>query len=309
MNVPALSHGTDRRGFTLVELLVVIAIIGVLIALLLPAVQQAREAARRMQCSNNLKQIGLALHNYHDTYNSFPAGTYSCCWGTWQIAIFPFVEQGAAFANYNIHDKYYTSETRYNGSDNTDVTGKRYMAFTCPSDTPNTPISSLTSHNYAANFGNTIASQATFNGITFAGAPFANVSGNGQSNRYFDMRHIVDGTSNTMMVSEVRQGTGSDLRGFTWWGDASGFTAYQGPNSTEPDRIYDINYCNNLPEQGMPCTVTSSSFPTMFASRSRHPGGVQSVLCDGSVRFFSETINLATWRALASTHGAETINE
>src|SRR5262245_17750932 len=83
----------NNRGFTLVELLVVIAIIGILVALLLPAIQSARESARRAQCVNNLKQLGIACHNYHDRYKQIPVGAYSCCWGTWQIAILPFIEE------------------------------------------------------------------------------------------------------------------------------------------------------------------------------------------------------------------------
>src|SRR5262245_17985795 len=93
-----MSH---RRGFTLIELLVVIAIIGVLIALLLPAVQQAREAARRIQCTNNLKQIGLAMHNYHDTVGSFPPARKGCCWGTWNIFILPYIEQASLYNAWN----------------------------------------------------------------------------------------------------------------------------------------------------------------------------------------------------------------
>src|SRR3954447_3011833 len=83
----------DYRAFTLVELLVVIAIIGILVALLLPAIQSAREAARRAQCVNNLKQVGIAVQNYHDTYKQLPIGAYSCCWGTWQVSILPFMEE------------------------------------------------------------------------------------------------------------------------------------------------------------------------------------------------------------------------
>ncbi|PQO34661.1 DUF1559 domain-containing protein [Bremerella cremea] len=300
-----------RHGFTLVELLVVIAIIGVLIALLLPAVQQAREAARRMQCSNNHKQIGLAMHNYHDTYNSFPAGTYGCCWGTWQVSILPYVEQNNLYENYNVDDKY-GSAPRYGSTENLDVTSQRLEAFTCPSDTPNAPLGTaplaITSHNYAANYGNTgYAQQANLNGEVFGGAPFEYVSGG--SNEYYGFKDIVDGTSNTLLAAEVLQGQSRDLRGFTWWGDASSFTAYLPPNASEPDRIYSSSYCNSLPQLNLPCDVSTSSAPTMFAARSRHPGGVQVTLCDGSSRFIAETIRLDVWRYLATTRGREVVSE
>src|SRR6476659_4602072 len=92
---------SSKKAFTLVELLVVIAIIGVLVALLLPAVQAARESARRTQCTNNLKQVALALHNYGDTYKSaFPVGEYSCCWGTWLVALLPYIEQQSLYDQY-----------------------------------------------------------------------------------------------------------------------------------------------------------------------------------------------------------------
>jgi len=295
------------RGFTLVELLVVIAIIGVLVALLLPAVQQAREAARRIQCSNNLKQLGLALHNYHDTHNSFPAGNYGCCFGTWQMAILPFIEQGA------MHDIYVytlmydaTNGVRYGHAPNTQVTRVRLSALTCPSDMENSPISSITSHNYATNYGNTgYAQQANLNGVVFGGAPFAPVSAT--SNKFFGFRQIVDGTSNTLLAAEVLQGQGTDLRGFTWWGSASGFTAYLPPNATEPDRP--ASNCINTPLLGLPCAAATTENPNMLGSRSRHPGGVQTVLCDASVRFIPETIDIFTWRGLSTTQGSEVLGE
>jgi len=128
-----------RRGFTLVELLVVIAIIGVLIALLLPAVQQAREAARRMQCQNNLKQLGLSLHNYHDTFGKFPAGRYEdgnvssqLGWGT---MILPFLEQSALFDSIQAHGGMTTSSTWDTVADVRDIDAKVVLeAFLCPSD-------------------------------------------------------------------------------------------------------------------------------------------------------------------------------
>lgn len=299
-----------RHGFTLIELLVVIAIIAVLIALLLPAVQQAREAARRSSCQNNLKQIGLAIHNYHDTHNSFMVGKYSCCFGTWVVATLPFLEQANA-ANLYVNSGG-TVGVRYGGSPNVEnVTARRYPVLTCPSDTPNAPIKpvinsvtyEITSHNYAVNFGATsMTQQADLNGVLFSGAPFAD-------RRVFGIRDMKDGTSNTILVAEVLQGTGGDLRGFSWWGDASNFTAYLPPNSNEPDRLSSSTYCNNQPAQNLPCAVSTTAAPTMFASRSQHTGGVQLVLGDGSCRFISENINLATWRNLASSRDGQVIGE
>ncbi|MCC9605088.1 DUF1559 domain-containing protein [Blastopirellula sp. JC732] len=301
------------RGFTLVELLVVIAIIGVLIALLLPAVQQAREAARRMQCSNNLKQLGLAMHNYHDTYGTFPYGSIGCCYGTWQVAILPQLEQTALYDNYDFTLKY-TGNT-YGSSANIDVTSKRLEMLTCPSDSPRNNVSSsgtvgVASHNYAVNFGNTgYAQQDDLNGVKFGGAPFSYNGSNAK--KIYGFRDVVDGTSNTMLAAEVLQGAESplDLRGYTYWGDASGFETYLAPNSSQPDALYTATYCTNQPERNLPCVVATGSYPTMFGSRSRHPGGVQTVLCDGSARFVSENIKLDTWRALSTTRGSEVLSE
>jgi prepilin-type N-terminal cleavage/methylation domain-containing protein/prepilin-type processing-associated H-X9-DG protein len=314
-----------QRGFTLVELLVVIAIIGILVALLLPAVQAAREAARRSQCSNNLKQIALAMHNHHDTTKTFPAGMgpYGCCWGTWQVLVLGFIEQGTVlsrYENWGGNDAVYGDGPapqsggtfpRYASAPNsTNVTGRRYPAFTCPSDIPNAPIAPITNHNYAANWGNTHYGQTTYPGtsVNFLGAPFGQAKSidPGKRTHGQSMASILDGTSNTMMVAEVLQGQGSDLRGFTWWGDAAGFTAYESPNTSVPDRIYTASYCNNQPVQKLPCAVSDTNNPTRFSSRSRHPGGVQAALCDGSVRFVANSVNLPVWRAMSTSQGGET---
>jgi prepilin-type N-terminal cleavage/methylation domain-containing protein len=290
-----------RFGFTLVELLVVIAIIGVMVGLLLPAVQAAREAARRMSCNNNMKQMGLAMHNYHDTFLQFPTAKADCCWGTWYILIMPYVELQATrdlYRNWGGND---ASGPRYGAAPNsTNVTGKRYSVFTCPSDLQNAPIGVLTNHNYAANFGNTHMGQTTLAGVVFQGAPFSN-----NRAKKTNMRDILDGTSNSFLVGEVRQGQGSDLRGFTWWGDASQYTAYIGPNSPLPDRIYTLSYCN--PVRKMPCDISTTTNPTMFGSRSVHPGGVNATMADASVQFFSDSIDINIWRGLSTTNGGEAV--
>ncbi len=307
-----------RRGFTLIELLVVISIIAVLIALLLPAVQAAREAARRSQCVNNMKQIGLAMHNYESVNGTFPPGKKACCYGTWTVFILPFIEQTGMYNAWNFVDgpdvdSLIGTAFRYSGAGNTTVTQRRIGAYTCPSDQPNSPFGNIQSHNYAVNFGNTGQDQQkTLNGVAFGGAPFADIYpystyGTTQSSwGTFGFRNLTDGSSNTMLAAEVIQAQGDDLRGFTHWGDASSFEAYLGPNSTLTDVIYSTGYCKYPYMQNPPCTGTpTSTMPQMFAARGRHPGGVNVVTGDGSVKFIKNTINLFTWRALSTSQGGE----
>jgi prepilin-type N-terminal cleavage/methylation domain-containing protein len=236
-----------RSGFTLIELLVVIAVIAVLIALLLPAVQSARESARRIQCVSNLKQIALAFQSYHDVHNVFPPGKKGCCWGTWLVSILPYVEQSAMYNAWNHHGNNspglptgYDFDLRYFGAANRTVTSTRMNLYLCPSDQFNAPISetmdgktyACTSQNYAANFGNTVQVQTDFQGIAFGGAPFVDIGSplgdhSMPARRPIGMSSIIDGTSATLAASEVIVGQGIDLRGFSWWGDAAGFEAYR----------------------------------------------------------------------------------
>ncbi len=318
-----------RVGFTLIELLVVIAIIAILIALLVPAVQKVREAAARSQCLNNLKQLGLAMHNYHDTQKTLPKGEgpNGCCWGTWQMLILPYLEQDNAF---KVYQNWGGSDTvssgfpvpstvgppfpRYGNSatNAANVTRRRYAVLTCPSDTPNAPIGNgaitgggtggITSHNYAVNWGNTNYNQvANLSGVAFRGAPFPRL---GKSHRIPD---IYDGTSNTLLMAEVLQGINADLRGFTWWGPATYFSGFLPPNSSAPDQVNTgagANGCVNRPDLNLPCVFLN---PGILGSRSRHSGGVQVLLGDGSSRFVAGGISINTWRALSTSQGSEVV--
>ena len=309
-----------RFAFTLIELLVVIAIIAVLIGLLLPAVQKVREAAARAKCQNNLKQLGLAMHNYNDALGTLPKSedsleTYTCCWGTWQVLILPYVEQSTTFQNYqnwggsDVKCTNWPAPTpasvpsgsypRYGSTVNVNsTTGIRYPVLTCPTDEPNTPIGRITSHNYVVNHGNTTTGQGTFQGVTFKGAPFA-------SRKAFKLTDIADGLSTTLLMGEVRQGARKDLRGFSWWGPSAALTTFFTPNTSSPDANQygpgdGTGYCDPTPPNP-PCIINSSAYPTIQSSRSLHPGGVNAVLGDGSVRFFTDGINLQTWRNLGSS--------
>ena len=299
-----------RLGFTLVELLVVIAIIAMLVTLLLPAVQAARSAARRTQCLNNLKQLGLAMHNYESAQAKLPVGAYSCCWGTWQIQVLPFMEDAAAHDAYDHTKKIDWSDlsTTYGSARNRPVTTRRFQMLTCPSDVQVTHFDGITSHNYVANFGNTTHyHHQEFNGLTFAGAPFYGTEDPAVI-PVGEFKKITDGLSKTLMLSEQVQGLGNDLRGFSWWGWAAGFETSLAPNTSQPDVMQQAGYCDrNQPNP--PCVGQSSSLPMHMAARSRHVGGVQAVNCDGSARFVTNDISFGVWQALGTTQGAETVAE
>jgi prepilin-type N-terminal cleavage/methylation domain-containing protein/prepilin-type processing-associated H-X9-DG protein len=328
MTQKMLQH--KKYGFTLVELLVVIAIIGVLVSLLLPAVQAAREAARRAQCSNNLKQVGLAMTQYADTYKSvLPVGEYSCCWGTWLVALLPYIEQKSLYDQYQYFGAVQNqagnaisqtdSTTRYGGSKNLLVTKTQIQAYTCPSDsTTASPgiISGITFHNYVANHGSTtLQRQATFgtmlNGQAnkYKGAPFIFVGAWNSNPQAVKFADIFDGLSNTLAFSETVQGHAGDLRGFAWWNGGAHFEAYLAPNSSQPDILESISYCVKTDPYNPPCDGPTTANPENIAARSRHPSGVMVAMCDGSVRFVSNTINLDTWRAVSTAAGREAVGD
>jgi prepilin-type N-terminal cleavage/methylation domain-containing protein/prepilin-type processing-associated H-X9-DG protein len=307
-----------RRGFTLIELLVVIAIIAILIGLLLPAVQKVREAAARMKCSNNLKQISLANMNYESAFGKFVPGVSrtGCCWGTWMIPILPYMEQENLFKIYLNFGGNDTTGPRYSGGVNNPVARTRLPTFLCPSDTPkNWNNGTLTMHNYVLNAGNTNFYQVSTpvgctggstigaNGcVTFGGAPFG---------WYEDPATLAAGGDASPPLYGSLQGPrgGDDIRGFAWWGGGAGFVTYQTPNNKAATDVMTGGGCgpNTVPD--FPCTtITTSTLPRMQLARSRHTNGVNAALCDGSVRFISNNVSLVAWRALGTTMGGETLS-
>jgi prepilin-type N-terminal cleavage/methylation domain-containing protein/prepilin-type processing-associated H-X9-DG protein len=317
-----------QAGFTLVELLVVIAIIGILIALLLPAVQAAREAARRMQCTNNLKQIMLGMHNYHAAHQYFPPGSLAydpnnrASWGRaavhhWTMFLWPYVELNNLAQAYNWN-------VGFRGPDCDNVNGKIFRTviplYQCPSDNPGVygnesplPTDGYTRSNYVAchspdgfimekgitNFdkscneaNNPARKRALFNWNVFRG-----------------IRDVRDGTSNTVAVSELIAGrSGSaDLRGL-WVSDLGiGYSHLRTPNSPVPDQLLGGRYCD-CSKRKAPCVGNSPCWSgVIYAARSYHAGGVNAALADGSVRFFSDSIDGALWIGLASIDDGEVV--
>lgn len=320
-----------RPAFTLVELLVVIAIIGVLVALLLPAVQAARESARRSQCVNGMRQLGIGMQNYHDAKKQLPAGNFSCCWGTWQMAILPYIEQQQLGALYKFIPKSVNSlhnDYRYDAVapsatppvNNLQVVQTRIPTLTCPSDEPQVDNRQITYHNFVVNYGNTnhigfdhrIPTNPEY--IKFLGSPFVGDDWNAHPKIEGTFKAITDGLSNTLLASETLQGqlvaasgvTAEyiDRRGYTWWGWGAGFETRGVPNSSEPDRMQQRFDCiTTLPNP--PCAPADPGNLFWAAARSRHPGGVNAAMCDGSVMQVADDIDLAVWRAMGTSQGEE----
>ncbi len=294
-----------RRGFTLIELLVVIAIIAVLIALLLPAVQSAREAARRIQCVNNLKQLGLALHNYHDVHGRFAPGSIQVTLASgysyrqpFITSLLPFLEQANLTNSFNFNLSF--QETA-----NDTTRTARVNVFDCPSDQKIVFVNNGggvndVKGNYGVNWGqNVYANQ----GLP---APFG-------LNYGASMAELTDGTSGTFLLSELIQTPHPagqpvsviDRRGRVWSDQPSShqISTRLGPNSQLPD------YGACWPAQKAPCSRnTGDSDNHYIASRSTHPGGVNTLFGDGSVKFTKDSINVTVWKAISSRNGGEVVS-
>ncbi|MDZ4819536.1 MAG: DUF1559 domain-containing protein [Planctomycetota bacterium] len=304
----AFAAQAPRRAFTLVELLVVIAIIGILVALLLPAIQAAREAAKRTHCMNNIRQVAIAATTYENTFKFYPLGSRGCCWETWAVCILPYLEEENINSTYIYYDEVNRirgTVTDFNWTWNSNpqkgVTMQRVVSMTCPVDEPQTYIG--TQHNYLANFGNAGLQGQTVGGVPYRGAPFRYQNNPRHGRAGSRVKNIPDGLSNTIAFAEVIQAKG-DVRGQAWLGQGAGFSTFLPPNSMEPDNVLD-GYCKDTSKEptNPPCIPSPGDW--FYGSRSRHVSGVAVSMCDASTSFVSDEVVLAVWRALGSARGAE----
>ncbi len=293
-----------RRGFTLIEILVVIAIIAILIGLLLPAVQKVRAAAARSQCVNNLKQVGLALQNYHDTANSFPAGYSSNFdatgndtgpgWG-WAAYLLPQMEQQAVHTAIRF-------DLPIEAPLNANARVQFIKPFTCPSDNPGLTWTAK-KYDLSGNPVATVCDVASANFVGSFGTSEPGVDGDGAFSRNSKIRigDIADGTSNTILVGERSFKLGQT----TWVGSVTGATLFPQPPSTAPPIL------NN--GSGMALGHTGdgngpnapNSYVNQFSSQ--HSGGVNFAFADGHVSFLKNSIDYPVYKALSTRSGGEAV--
>jgi prepilin-type N-terminal cleavage/methylation domain-containing protein len=311
-------RANHRRAFTLVELLVVIAIIGILVAMLLPAVQGAREAARRMQCSNHMKQIALGLHNYHTSHKVFMPGIYDrqAEWGVhggmdrncWIHNLLPFIEQG------NLHDRFMEQQKAGVSALSWDLRDTVIAVTMCPSDPTRAKTRTGADRSNQGFSGNMVLNA----GSTDFGARYSenHMDGLFFSRSKVRIDDIRDGTTNTLMVSELIlvpddayntcTGEGHDLRGRYNNPPLSNvlFVTLNPPNTKVPDVG---TWCaTNHPQA--PCTCSVGYNNERVHARSYHSGGVNAARADGGVAFFSDSIDPIVFRALGTRMGREVID-
>lgn len=309
----------QSRGFTLIELLVVIAIIAVLISLLLPAVQQAREAARRSQCRNNLKQLGLALHNYHESNQVFPMGLSDTVWGNaevtgdgwaWGVAILPYLDQAPLFNMFNFNTNPYAT------TGNQALIGTSQQVFKCPSD-QRPDVTDNNKGSAATGKGTAAVAVSSYQGSAgpFDGAPCvqsgiavaADVRNTGlfRVNTSLSFRHITDGSSNVFAVGEVAWiPSGTDATGDNCGSDRQ---FIYGHVTTGGGPKCDNNGMNNngfhLHARWTRHKLNGPYLGTAYLERSfhsTHVGGAHFLMGDGAVRFVSENIDHSNTNFVAS---------
>jgi prepilin-type N-terminal cleavage/methylation domain-containing protein/prepilin-type processing-associated H-X9-DG protein len=333
-----MNNHRRRPGFTLIELLVVIAIISVLIALLLPAVQSAREAARRIQCTNNLKQIGLALHSYHASWNGFPVGFLYAYQGIlpnssasqyrWSALaqMAPYLEQANVFNSINFNFPIAHMPTSAGAlfwpyfEANTTAMATQVALFLCPSDGAPPPAAGTgpTSYAFCAGDGSNGGDATNADGAFILGPSLSVAS-------------LTDGTSQTAGASEQSLGIAGPYSQTTptpipmpWTRamarvavapltDAGCASASDGWLLNKGSSWWDGNYQNALynhyltPNANRPDCIVYHN-PGWKAARSYHPGGVNLLFCDGHAAFIKDSVNLVTWRAISTRAGGEIVS-
>ncbi len=333
MPVRTFATGVRRAGFTLIELLVVIAIIAILIALLVPAVQKVREAAARTQCQNNLKQIGLAMHNYHNVHKKFPSGCYlSSTYGPSPLVyLLPYIEQDNVYKLYD-ESKASGASTGFVGNDTAGAV--RVPLFICPSEIQQGAMTVFGWTNYHANFGTWVY----LNGWDGVYGPNFSVAGKAGPG-FVRIGQILDGTSNSVAYAEVCNGPYDsqpardprtdcfEFGGLTQTSTAAARAAllagnwqtanfaggwsppwrYRGYPWREGS-VWRHGYTHLLPPNSACWRANNDWWQLVTPASSFHSGGVNVVMADGSVRFVSESIDPVAWEAAGSRAGGEAIS-